>query len=173
MKSCCPCCAGVPRTSMPGKHFLSGIEIDVPMSHLSPTNTIQQVFPYLIVRDAPTAIEFYKRVFGAEETMRLAEPSGRIGHAELKLGNAMIMIAEEHPDRGVLSPLVYGGTGSFLHLHVDNVDTMTQLAAEAGAKILAEPKTQFYGARSSKIQDPSGHVWILGQHVEEISPEEM
>lgn len=143
------------------------------MPHIDATNTIQQVFPYLIVRDAAAAIEFYKRIFGAEEGMRLAEPSGRIGHAELKLGAAMIMIAEEHPDRGVLSPLAYGGTGSFLHLHVDNVDTMTQLAAEAGAKILAEPKTQFYGERSSKIQDPFGHVWMLGQHVEEVSPDEM
>jgi PhnB protein len=143
------------------------------MPHIDTTNTIQQVFPYLIVRDCPAAIEFYKRIFGAEEGMRLAEPSGRIGHAELKLGAAMIMIAEEHPDRGVLSPLAYGGTGSFLHLHVDNVDTMTQLAAEAGAKILAEPKTQFYGERSSKIQDPFGHVWMLGQHVEEVSPDEM
>jgi len=84
------------------------------------------MFPYLIVRDAAKAIEFYKRIFGAEEVMRLAEPSGRIGHAELKLGAAMIMIAEEHPDRGVLSPLAYGGAGSFLHLHVENVDDMTQ-----------------------------------------------
>jgi uncharacterized glyoxalase superfamily protein PhnB len=143
------------------------------MPHLSPTSTIQQVFPYLIVRDAPAAIEFYKRVFGAEETMRLAEPSGRIGHAELKLGAAMIMIAEEHPDRGVLSPLAYGGSGSFLHLHVANVDDMTDRAAKAGAKILVEPKTQFYGERSSKIQDPFGHVWMLGQHIENVSPDEM
>ena len=143
------------------------------MPHIDTTNTIQQVFPYLVVRDCPAAIKFYKRVFGAEETMRLAEPSGRIGHAELKLGAAMVMLAEERADRGVLSPLAYGGTGSFLHLHVDNVDTMTQLAAEAGAKILVEPKTQFYGERSSKIQDPFGHVWMLGQHVEEVSPDEM
>jgi len=143
------------------------------MPHLDPTSTIQQVFPYLIVRDCPAAIEFYKRVFGAEEVMRLAEPSGRIGHAELKLGAAMVMLAEEHPDSGVLSPLAYGGTGSFLHLHVENVDDMTARAAEAGAKIIAEPKTQFYGERSSKIQDPFGHVWMLGQHVEEVSPDEM
>ena len=143
------------------------------MPRLSPTNTIQQVFPYLIVRDAPAAIEFYKRIFGAEEAMRLAEPGGRIGHAELKLGDAMIMIAEEHPDRGVVSPLAYGGSGSFLHLHVANVDDMTIRAAEAGAKILVEPKTQFYGERSSKIQDPFGHVWMLDQHIEEVSPDEM
>ena len=75
--------------------------------------------------------------------------------------------------RGVLSPLSYGGSGSFLHLHVANVDEMTQTAANAGAKILAEPKTQFYGERSSKIQDPFGHVWMLGQHIEEVAPEEM
>jgi PhnB protein len=143
------------------------------MPHLDPTATIQQLFPYLIVRDAPAAIEFYKRIFGAEEVMRLAEPSGRIGHAELKLGAAMVMIAEEFPDRGVLSPLAFGGAGSFLHLHVSDVDDMTARAAEAGAKILAEPKTQFYGERSSKIQDPFGHVWMLGQHIEEVSPNEM
>jgi PhnB protein len=143
------------------------------MPHLAPENTIQQVFPYLIVRDAAAAIDFYKRVFGAEETMRLAEPTGRIGHVEIKLGTAMVMLAEEYPERGVLSPLTYGGSGSFLHLHVANVDEMTELAANAGAKILAEPKTQFYGERSSKIQDPFGHVWMLGQHIEEVSPEEM
>jgi PhnB protein len=143
------------------------------MPHLDPAATVQQLFPYLIVRDASAAIEFYKRIFGAEEVMRLAEPSGRIGHAELKLGTAMVMIAEEFPERGVLSPLAYGGAGSFLHLHVANVDDMTARAAEAGAKILAEPKTQFYGERSSKIQDPFGHVWMLGQHIEEVSPDEM
>ena len=143
------------------------------MPHIDPTNEIQQVFPYLIVRDCPAAIEFYKRIFAAEEVMRLAEPRGRIGHAELKLGAAMIMLAEEHPDRGVLSPLAYGGTGTMLHLHVANVDEMTDRAAAAGAKILAEPKTQFYGERSAKIQDPFGHIWMLGQHVEDVSPEEM
>src|SRR4051794_34171940 len=143
------------------------------MPHIDITNTIQQVFPYLIVRDCPAAIEFYKRIFSAKETMRLAEPGGRIGHAELYLGASMMMLAEEHPDHGVLSPLAFGGTGSFLHLHVANVDDMTARAAEAGAKILAEPKTQFYGERSSKIQDPFGHVWMLGQHIEEVSPDEM
>src|SRR3954467_1419983 len=106
------------------------------MPHIDSTTEIQQVFPYLIVRDASAAIEFYKDVFGAEETMRLAEPSGRIGHAELKVGAAMIMIADEYADRGVLSPLAYGGSGSFPHLHVSNVDDMTARAAEAGAKVL-------------------------------------
>src|SRR5262245_38023113 len=100
------------------------------MPHIDTTAEIQQVFPYLIVRDCPAAIDFYQRVFGAEENMRLAEPSGRIGHAELKLGAAMVMLAEEFPERGVLSPLAYGGSGSMLHLHVANVDEMTKRAAE-------------------------------------------
>jgi PhnB protein len=143
------------------------------MPHLDSENKIQQMFPYLIVKNVPAAIEFYKHVFGAEENMRLTEPGGRIGHAEIKLGAAMVMLAEEFPERGILSPVSYGGSGSFLHLHVANVDEMTHAAASAGAKILAEPKTQFYGERSSKIQDPFGHIWMLGQHIEEVSPEEM
>lgn len=105
--------------------------------------------------------------------MRLEEPGGRIGHAELKFGAAMVMLAEEFPERNILSPLSYGGSGSLLHLHVANVDEMTQAAAIAGAKILAEPTTHFYGERSAKIQDPFGHIWMLGQHVEDVSPEEM
>jgi PhnB protein len=136
-------------------------------------NVIKEMFPYLIVRDAAAAIEFYKRVFGSEEVMRLAEPSGRIGHAELKLGAAMIMLADEFPEYGILSPLAYGGTGSMLHLHVDNVDEMTDRARQAGGKIVSEPKDQFYGERSSKFVDPFGHQWMLGQHIEAVSPEEM
>jgi PhnB protein len=136
-------------------------------------NGVLKMFPYLIVRGAAGAIEFYKRAFGAEEGMRLCEPGGRIGHAELKMGAGMVMLAEEAPERGVMSPLALGGTGSMLHLHVGNVDEMTRRAAEAGATVLAPPTTHFYGERSSKVQDPYGHVWMLGQHIEEVSPEEM
>jgi len=136
-------------------------------------NTIQEVFSYLIVRDAPAAIDFYKRVFGAEEMMRMTEPGGRVGHAQITLGSTVVMLADERPERSVLSPLAYGGNGSFLHLHVDNVDEMTQRAIDAGAKIIAEPKTQFYGERTAKLQDPFGHEWLLGQHVEHVAPEEM
>src|SRR6185295_7808674 len=103
------------------------------MPHFDTASTIQQVFPYLIVRDCEAAIEFYKRVFGAQEVMRLAEPSGRIGHAELKFGGAMVMLAEEFPEYGVKSPLAYGGTGSMLYLHVDNVDEITVRAEQTGA----------------------------------------
>src|SRR5262245_56544485 len=143
------------------------------MAQTQAENPIEEVFPYLIVRNAPAAIEFYTQVFGAEEILRLAEPSGRIGHAQLKLGAAVLMLAEEHPERGITSPLASGGSGSMLHLHVRNVDEMTARAVQAGAKVLSEPKTQFYGERSSKLIDPYGHVWMLGQHVEDVSPEEM
>ena len=136
-------------------------------------DTVQKMFPYLIVRNCEAAIEFYKRVFDAHEVMRLAEPSGRIGHAELKFGGAMIMLAEEFPEYGIKSPLAFGGAGSMLHLHVDNVDAITARAAEAGATVLMEPKDQFYGERSSKIVDPFGHQWMFGQHIEAVSPEEM
>lgn len=139
----------------------------------STENPIGEVFPYLIVRDAPAAIEFYKQAFGATEMMRLSEPSGRIGHAQLRFGTTVIMLADEHPERGALSPLAYGGTGSMLHLHVADVDAMTECAAAAGATIIAAPKTQFYGERSSKLRDPYGHEWMLGQHVEDVSPAEM
>ena len=143
------------------------------MAHLSTAYEVQQLFPYLIVRDCPAAIEFYKQVFSATENMRLTEPDGRIGHAELMFGPAMVMLAEERPEHGIQSPLSSGGGGSMLHLHVANVDDMTSRAATAGAQVLAEPKTQFYGERSSKIRDPFGHIWMLGQHVEDVSPEEM
>ena len=143
------------------------------MAQQQTENAIHEMFPYLIVRDANAAIEFYKRVFGAEELLRLSEPGGRIGHAQLKLGAGVVMLADEHPERGILSPLAFGGTGSMLHLHVSDVDDMTKRAVEAGAKILVEPKNQFYGERSSKVLDPFGHQWMLGQHLEEVSPEEM
>jgi uncharacterized glyoxalase superfamily protein PhnB len=136
-------------------------------------SAILEVFPYLIVRNAAAAIDFYKRVFGAEETLRLAEPTGRIGHAELKFGSTTVMLADEFPEVGITAPPTSGCSGQFLHLHVTYVDGLTNRAVEAGAKVIMEPKTQFYGERSSKILDPFGHQWLLGQHVEDVSPEEM
>lgn len=108
---------------------------------------IRDVFPYLCVRDAAAAIEFYTRVFGAEEVLRLTDPSGRVGHAELRLGPALIMLADEHPEYGIRSPLAFGGTGTTLHLHVDDVDTLTARAREAGATVLREPADQGHGER--------------------------
>ncbi len=134
---------------------------------------IHEVFAYLGVRDAAAAIEFYKSVFGAEELMRLTEPSGRIGHAELKLGPAILMLAEEFPEYNLLSPLAYGGTGVSIHLHVNNADELAARAVEAGAEMLIEPADQFYGERSCRVRDPFGHEWILGHEIEKLSPEEM
>jgi uncharacterized glyoxalase superfamily protein PhnB len=138
-----------------------------------PSNRIQEVFPYLRVRGADAAIEFYKRVFGAEELFRMTEPGGRVGHAELRIGPVVIMLSDEHPEFGILGPQSHGGTGTGIHLHVDDADELTRRAAEAGAKVLMEPTDHFYGERSSKLLDPFGHEWSLGHKIEDVSREEM
>jgi PhnB protein len=134
---------------------------------------INEVIPYLRVRGGQAAIDFYKHAFGAEETFRLQEPSGRIGHAQLKIGPAMIMLSDEHPEHGIYSPLQFGGTGSSLHLHLDNVDALVERAVAAGATVLMPPTDQFYGERTAKLLDPFGHEWLLGQHIENVTEEEM
>ncbi len=136
-------------------------------------NRVQEVFPYLRTRDCKAAIEFYQQAFGAIEDFRLVEPNGRIGHAELKFGEATIMVADEYPEYGIHGPQESVPTGSSIHLHVDDVDAMTQRAVSAGAKMIMEPKDQFYGERSSRVMDPFGHEWLLGSHIEDVSHEEM
>ena len=136
-------------------------------------NKIIEAFPYLRVRDAKSAIEFYKQAFGAEEQFRLAEPGGRIGHAQLSFGSFTVMVSDEYPEYGIQGPEAYGGTGSSVHLHVDDVDAMTKQAEQAGAKVIMEPKDQFYGERAAKVLDPFGHEWLLGSNIEDIEPEEM
>ena len=134
---------------------------------------IHEVYPLLPVRGGAAAIDFYKRVFGAQELLRLAYPDGRIAHAELKLGSVTLMLADEHPDYGVLSPVAFGGTGSSIHLHVDNVDRLTRRAVEAGATILREPADEGHGERQCLLRDPFGHPWLLGHQTESVSPEEI
>lgn len=134
---------------------------------------IKEVFPYLCVRDAGAAIDFYKRAFGAEEVFRLTEPTGRIGHAEMKLGPLTIMIADEYPEFGFKSPLAYGGSSVTLHLHVESADEMAKQALDAGATMVCELKDEFYGERGCRVRDPFGHEWLLGHSIEEVSPEEM
>jgi uncharacterized glyoxalase superfamily protein PhnB len=134
---------------------------------------IRDVYPYLCVRDAAAAIEFYTRVFGAEELLRLTDRSGRVAHAELKLGPALMMLVDELPEYGIRSPLAFGGTGTTLHLHVDDVDTLTARAREAGATVLREPADQGHGERQSRLRDPFGHEWLLGHELETVSPEEI
>lgn len=134
---------------------------------------IHEVYPLLHVRGGAAAIDFYKLVFGAQELLRLAYPDGRIAHAELKLGSVTLMLADEHPDYGVLSPLAFGGTGSSIHLHVDNVDRLARRAIEAGATMVMEPADQGHGERQCRIRDPFGHEWLLGHGTETVSPEEI
>jgi len=138
----------------------------VPASHRGLT-------PYICCANAASAIEFYQRAFGAEEMMRLTEPSGRIGHAELKIAGAPLMLSDEYPDYGVRSPKAFGGTPMSLHLYVDNVDAVFAQAVAAGAKVLRGLEDQFYGDRSGTLLDPFGHRWTLATHKEEVAPEEM
>ncbi|MCW9705497.1 VOC family protein [Fodinibius salsisoli] len=138
-----------------------------------PIVTIHEVFIYLCVDDPQAAIDFYRTVFGAEEQFRLTEPSGKIGHAELKLGPATIMLAGEYPEYDIHSPRHYGGTGVRIHLHVDDVDSLAQRAVDAGAEMLREPTDEPHGERQCKLRDPFGHEWLLGHSIEEVSPEEM
>ncbi len=134
---------------------------------------IHEIFPYLRVRNANAAIEFYREAFGAEEKFRLTDPAGRIGHAELKFGSFTVMLSDEYPEYGIQGPQAFGGTGSSVHLHVDDVDGVTAKAVAAGAQLIMAPADQFYGERSSKVIDPFGHEWLLGSQIEELTHEEM
>jgi PhnB protein len=134
---------------------------------------IHEVYPYLRVHSASEAIEFYARAFGAKEQFRLTEPSGRIGHAEIKIGPATVMLADEYPEGGISGPRTLGGTTFSLHLHVEDVDRAFEQAIEAGATVVRPLKDQFYGERSGTVRDPFGHEWLLGGHIENVSTEEM
>lgn len=131
------------------------------------------VTPYLAVSDAAAAIEFYKQGFGARELMRLPSPDGRIGHAEIKIGEAIVMLADENPDADHISPKTLGGSTVKLHMYVEDVDQFFETAVAASAKVLIPVADQFYGDRSGRLQDPFGHVWLISTHVEDVSPEEM
>jgi PhnB protein len=129
--------------------------------------------PYLILKDAGKAIEFYKRAFGAAELMRFPGPGGKIGHAEIRIGDSQIMLADEFPEMGHKSPTSLGGTPVSIMLYVNDVDATAAQAISAGAKLTKEVKDQFYGDRSGTIEDPFGHVWHISTHKEDAAPEEM
>lgn len=131
------------------------------------------VTPYLSIKGAAAAIDYYKEVFGATELFRMPGPEGKIGHAEIKIGNSPIMLADEYPDMEFLSPKTLGGTPIGLMIYVDDVDTMFKNAIGAGAKELKPLQNQFYGDRSGTLKDPFGHVWTVATHVEDVAPEEM
>ena len=129
--------------------------------------------PHLCVKDARRAIEFYKKAFGATESMRLEQPDGRIGHAELRLGEARIMLADEFPEMNVRSPQSLGGSPVILYLYVEDVDEFAGRAVAAGAKLMQPVEDKFYGDRSGSLMDPFGHVWTVATHKEDVSVEEM
>jgi PhnB protein len=131
------------------------------------------VTPYLYIKNAGRAIDFYKRAFGATELVRLGDPSGTVGHAELKIGNAVVMMADEFLDRGHQSPSTLGGTSGSILLYVTDVDATFAQAIRAGAKEVQPVTDQFYGDRSGFIEDPFGHRWTLATHTEDVSPAEM
>ena len=136
-------------------------------------DTYPRVTPYLIVDDANAAIDFYVSVLGAEERMRMPGPDHRVGHAELTIGDSMIMLADEFPDMGVRSPKSVGGSPVTIHVYVEDVDATVALAVEAGATITRPVEDKFYGDRGGEILDPFGHRWSFASHVEDLSPEEM
>jgi PhnB protein len=133
----------------------------------------RNVTPYLIVSDGAGAIDFYRRVFGATERLRMDAPDGKVGHAELELGDSVVMLADEFPDWGARSPKTVGGSPVIVHVYVDDVDAVVRSAVAAGATVVREVENQFYGDRSGLVEDPFGHLWNVGTHVEDVAPEEL
>ena len=133
------------------------------------------VTPYLIVKGAAKAIDYYKKVFGAIEVMRMPGPDGRIGHAELKIGNSYVMLADESPNMGHAhsSAATMGGSPVSLLVYLPDVDKVVERATAGGARIVKPVQDQFYGDRSGFIQDPFGHFWSVATHIEDVSPKDM
>ena len=131
------------------------------------------VTPYLILSGAGDAIAFYKKAFGAEEVMRIDGPGGRIGHAEIKIGDSRLMLADEHPEIGALSPKTVGGSPVSIHLYVEDVDRAIERAVAAGANLVRPVADQFYGDRVGGIEDPFGYRWFIATHKEDLTIDEI
>ena len=132
-----------------------------------------RVSPYLCVDGAAAAIEFYKDILGAQERIRMPGPEGKLGHAELQIGESIVMLADEFPDMGVRGPKSIGGTPVTLHVYVDDVDAVFDAALAAGATSVRPVENQFYGDRTGQFEDPFGHRWNIATHVEDVPPDEM
>jgi PhnB protein len=132
-----------------------------------------QISPYLIVDGADAAIRFYAETLGAKERMRLDGPDGKVGHAELDIGDGLVMLADENPDMGARSPKSVGGTPVTISVYVEDVDAVFEAALAAGATELGAVENRFYGDRSGQFEDPFGHHWSVGTHVEDVPPDEM
>lgn len=130
------------------------------------------ITPYLICKNAEAAIEFYKKAFGAVELFRIGGP-GMVGHAEMKIGNSIFMLADEFPDMGAVSPQTLGGTPVSLYIYVEDVDGFSEKAIGEGMKVLKPVTDQFYGDRSGHFEDPFGHKWGFATHKEDLTPEEL
>lgn len=131
------------------------------------------VIPYLVMKNAARAIDFYKDVLGAKELFRMPTPSGGIGHAELLIGDSHIMLADEQPEMDAWGPDKFGGSPITIMVYLPDVDAAVARAKKGGASVTREVQDQFYGDRSGVIRDPFGHVWNLATHIEDVSPEEM
>ena len=133
----------------------------------------RSVTPYLVVDNASEAIAFYTRAFGAKELYRMPMPDGKIAHAEFRVGDAIVMIADEAPDQGYRSPKSLGGSSVSLMFYVDDVDAVAKRAVAEGLEVLRPVQDQFYGDRSGNFRDPFGHLWTIATHKEDLTPEEM
>jgi PhnB protein len=131
------------------------------------------VTPYLIVHDAARAIDFYKQAFGATELFRMAGPDGRVGHAEIKIGDSPIKLADEHPEIGARSPKSIGGSPISILVYVENADAVFNQAVAAGAKVIRPIENKFYGDRVGGLEDPFGYQWYVSTHIEDVPPEEL
>src|SRR5260370_41418167 len=146
------------------------------MSKVSPIpKGYHSINAYLVIKGAAQAIEYYKKVFGAKEEVSMNGPDGKVGHAELQIGDSRIMLADENPSMGpgYTSAATMGSSPVSLYLYLPDVDRVVERAAAAGAKILKQVQDQFYGDRSGFIQDPFGHLWRIATHVEDVSPKDM
>ena len=131
------------------------------------------VTPYLCLSDAAAALDFYQKAFGATELFRMAGPDGKVGHAELKIGNSILMMASEFPEMGFRSPQTLGGSPIALMIYVEDVDAFAEKAVAAGATLDKPIENKFYGDRSGSLKDPFGYSWYVSTHVEDVSPEEL
>ena len=131
------------------------------------------VTPYLILDDAARALEFYKKAFGAVELMRMPAPGGRIGHAEMRIGDSAVMLADENPQMNAKSARSYGGSPIFLMVYVPDVDATVAQAVAAGGRLERPVANQFYGDRTGSVEDPFGYRWYLATHVEDVPPDEL
>ncbi len=131
------------------------------------------VTPYLVIKGAAKAIDYYKKVFGATVVVRMDGPNGSVGHAELQIGDSRVMLADENPQMGAISATTIGNSPVSLYLYIPDVDKVVDRAVAEGAKLVKPVQDQFYGDRTGFIQDPFGHFWGVATHVEDVSPQEM